>query len=62
METTKDNPNDIPKRDINPNNDEVIPLHNTREEIRDKHKFIIPKNHLISNVIGNVNERVVTRR
>ena len=62
METTKDNPNDILERDIDTNNDEIISLKDTLEEIRDKHRSRIPKNQPISNVIGNVNERVVTRR
>ena len=62
METTKDNSNDIIERGINPNNDKIIPLDDTPKEIRDKHRSIIPKNHLISNVIRNVNESVVTRR
>ena len=29
MEIAKDIPNDIPKRDIDPNNDEVVPLDDT---------------------------------
>ena len=62
MEITKDNPNDIPKRDIDPNKDENVLLDVTSEEMRSKHRFRIPKNHPISNVIGNVNEHVVTRR
>ena len=62
LETTKDNPNDILKRDIDLNNDEVVPLDDTPKEIRDKHRSKIPKIYPISNVIGNVNEHVVTRR
>ena len=62
MKTIKDNPNDIPKKDINPNNDEVVPLGDTPKEIRDKHRSRIAKNHPISNDIGNMNELVVTRR
>ena len=42
--------------------DEVVPLGNTPEEIINKHRSRVPKNHPISNVIGNVNEHVVTRR
>ena len=62
METIKENLNDIPKRDIDLNNDEFVPLNDTFEEARSKHRSRIPKNHPISNVIGNVNERVVTKR
>ena len=42
--------------------DEVVPLGNTPEEIINKHRSRVPKNHPISNVIGNVNEWVVTKR
>ena len=62
VETTIDNPNDIPKRDINPNMNDVVPLDDTSEETRNKHRSKVPNNHPISNVIGNVNERVFTRR
>ena len=62
LETTKENPNDIPEKGIDPKNDEVIPLDDNPEEIRHKHRSRIPKNNLISTVISNVNERVVTRR
>ena len=62
MEITKDNPNDIPKRDIDPNKDENVPLDITYKETMSKHRSRIPKNHPISNVVGNVNEHVVTRR
>ena len=62
VETTKENPNDIPKRDIDPNIDEVVPPDDTIKEIKDKIKSRMPNNHLISNVMGNVNEKVVTRR
>ena len=62
VETIKENLNDIPKRDIDLNNDEFVPLDDTFEETRSKHRSRIPKNHPISNVIGNVNERVVTKR
>ena len=46
LETTKDNPNDSLERDIDPDNDEVIPLDDTPQEIKDKHRSRIPKNHL----------------
>ena len=62
MEITKDNPNNIPKRDIDPNKDENGPLDITSKETMSKHRSRIPKNHPISNVVGNVNEHVVTRR
>ena len=62
MEITKENLNNTPKRDIDPNNDEPVPLDDIPEETRNKHRPRIPKNHLISNVIGNVNEQVVTKR
>ena len=62
METIGNNSNNIPKRDIDPNKDEIIPLDDTFEETRNKHRSRIPKNHLISKFIGNVNEQVVTRR
>ena len=42
--------------------EEVVPLGNTPEEIINKHRSRVPKNHPISNVIGNVNEWVVTKR
>ena len=42
--------------------DEVVPLGNTPEEIINKHRSRVPKNNPISNVIGNVNEWVVTKR
>ena len=61
MEITKENPNDIPEKDINPNKDETVPLDDTSEEMRSKHRCRVPKNHLILNVIGNINELVVTR-
>ena len=62
METIKDNPIDIPERDIDPKNDEVVPLDDTLKETRDKNRSRITKNHPILNVISNINERVVTRR
>ncbi|RVX21332.1 hypothetical protein CK203_002103 [Vitis vinifera] len=62
LEITKDNPNDILERDMDPNKDDIVPLDDTFEEMRKKHRFRLPKNHPISNVIGNVNELVVTRR
>ncbi|RVW49111.1 hypothetical protein CK203_084454 [Vitis vinifera] len=62
LEITKDNPNDILERNIDPNNDEFVPLDETFEETRSKLRSKVPKNHPISNVIANVNERVVTRR
>ena len=40
----------------------VIPLYDTSEKIRNMHRSKLPKNHPIANVIGNVNERVVTMR
>ncbi|KAL6312376.1 hypothetical protein AAG906_008048 [Vitis piasezkii] len=52
LETTKENPNDILDRNIDPNNDEVVPLDDTPKEIKDKHRSKIPKNHPISNVIA----------
>ena len=39
-----------------------VPLDDIFEEMRNKHRSRVPKNHPISNVIGNINERVVTRR
>ena len=62
LEFTKENPNDITKRNIDPNNDEFVPLDDTSKETRSKHRSKIPENHPISNVIGNVNKRVVTMR
>ena len=56
------NPNYILKRDVDHNIDEFVPLDDRSEEIRSNHRSKIPKNHPISNVVGNVNERVVTRR
>ncbi|RVX13435.1 hypothetical protein CK203_021084 [Vitis vinifera] len=53
VETTKDNPIDIPERNIDPNMDEVRPLDDTPEETKNKHKPRIPKNHLISDIIGD---------
>ena len=62
MEITKDNPNDILEKDIDPNKDEIVPLDDTYEEMRSKHRSRVPKYHPISNIIGNINERVVTKR
>ena len=62
MEITKDNPNDILEKDIDPNKDEIVPLDDTYEEMRSKHRSRVPKNHPISNIIGNINECVVTKR
>ena len=62
VEVTNDNPNNILERVINPNKDETVHLVDTYEEMRNKHRFITPKNHSISNVMGNVNEHVVRRR
>ena len=62
MEITKDNPNDILEKDIDPNKDEIVPLDDTYEEMRSKHRSRVLKNHPISNIIGNINERVVTKR
>ena len=42
--------------------DKVVPLDDYPEEIRNKHRSKLPKNHLFSNVIGKVNELMVTRR
>ncbi|RVW49094.1 hypothetical protein CK203_084435 [Vitis vinifera] len=53
VETTKDNFIDIPERNIDPNMDEVRPLDDTPEETKNKHKPRIPKNHLISDIIGD---------
>ena len=62
MEIIKENLNDILERDIDPNMDEKVPLDDTLEKMRNKHRSRIPKNYQISNVIRNVNEQVVTRR
>ena len=62
MEIIKENLNDILERDTDPNTDEDVPLDDTLEKMRNKHRSRIPKNHQISNVIRNVNEQVVTRR
>ena len=61
MEITKENPNNTPEKDINPNMDEVVSLDDTHKETRNNYGPRIPKNHLISNVIGHVNELVVAR-
>ena len=42
--------------------DEDVPLDDTLEKMRNKHRSRIPKNHPISNDIGNMNELVVTKR
>ena len=62
METTKESLNNILERNIDPNKDEVIPLDDTLEEITDKHRPEYLRTTLVSYVIRNVNERVVTRR
>ena len=62
LETIIETPNDILERDIDPKNDEIVPLDDTPEEIRDKYKSKKPKNYPISNFIGNVNEHVATRK
>ncbi|RVW27428.1 hypothetical protein CK203_095409 [Vitis vinifera] len=61
VEITKDL-NDILERDIDPNKDEIVPLDDTYEEMRNKYRSKVLKSHPISNVIGNVNESVVSRR
>ena len=61
VETTKENRKDILERNISPNNDKFVPLNDTFEETRSKHRSIIPKNHLISYFIGNINEQVVAK-
>ena len=43
LETIIETPNDILERDIDLNNDEIITLDDTPEELRDKHKSKIPK-------------------
>ena len=62
METIEDNPNNIPKNEIDPNKDENVSQEDTSEETRNKHKSKVPMNHLISNVISKMIECVVTRR
>ena len=58
----KDNPNDMIERDIGPNKDESILQEDTSKKARNRYKSKVLKNHPISNVIGNMNEYVVTRR
>ena len=48
LEITKENSNDIPKRNIDPDMDENVPLDDALEEIKNKHRSKIPKNHPIS--------------
>ena len=62
LEVTKEDPNDILERDINLKDDKFVHLDDTSKEMRNKHRSKIPKKHPISNVIGNVNEWVVTKR
>ena len=62
VKSVKDNPNGVLESNVDPNKDENIPQENTSEEIRSKHKSKGPKNHPISNFIGNMNECVVARR
>ena len=62
IEKTKDNPNDIPKSNVDPNKDVNVPQEDTFKEIRNKHKSKVPKNHPIKNIIGNMNECVVIKR
>ena len=62
MKIIENNHNDIPERDVDPNIDKVVPLDDTLEEITDKHRPEYLRTTLVSNVIGNVDERVVTRR
>ena len=62
MEITKENSNNTLERDIDPNMDELVLLDDTPKEMKNKYRSRIPKNYLISNVIGNVNELVVARR
>ena len=58
--TIEDNLNNMLESNVNPNKDETVPQEVNYEETRNKHKSRVPKNHPISNVIGNANERVVT--
>ena len=62
METIKKKPNNILESNVDPNEDENVPLEETSEETRNKYRFREPKNHPISNVIGNLNEHMVTRK
>ena len=62
VKSIEKNLNNIPKRDIDPNKDEIVPLEDTFKETRNKHRSRVPKNHPISNVMSNVNKHVVTKR
>ena len=62
LKIIENNRNDIHERDIDPNIDKVVLLDDTLEEIRDKHRPEYLRTTPISNVIGNVNEQVATKR
>ena len=62
VESVKDNLNDILKSNVDPNKDENVSQEDTSKEIRNKHKYRVPKNHPISNIVGNINECVATMR
>ena len=47
---------------VNPNRDKKPFEVAKPSEVITRNKSIVPKNHLISNVIGNMNDFVVTRR
>ena len=62
MGSLGDNLNNIPKNEIDPNKDKDAFQNDKSDESKNKRKSKIPKNHLISNVIGNLDESMVTRR
>lgn len=62
IDNLEDNLESIPEKMINPNMDKKVFEIPRVGEVRNKPKSKIPKNQPISNVIGNTNDSMVTRR
>ena len=57
-----DTPKNIPEKVVDPNRDKK-PLEVAKpNEVSTRNKSKVPKNYLISNIIGNMNDSMVTMR
>ena len=61
-EVLENNLKQILENDIGPNENYDLTQSDGSIENKKKHKSRVPKNYLISNVIGNIENSVVTRR
>ena len=61
-EILENNPDKIPENDIGPNENNDLTHSDGFVENKTKHKSIVPKDHPISNVIGDTEKSVITRR